>query len=345
MKTSKRICFFAQVRDRSLLELVQWYKNDLRILKELGHEVAVATRFREIPWNYDLYFSWWATTSIFPLIKATVFHKPLIVVAGGSEVVHLAEEPTAAAFRNKPLFVQAAVRLCLRHATRVLCVSQNIKHEVDALGATHSMVVYHGIDTDTYKPQIRQKDNIIFTISHVTHNHIKRKRLLEIIEAAKIVLSKFPDYRFVIAGAATPAIDTLAARIRQIGVTRNVIIVERMTEREKLDTFAKSKVYLQPTLHEGFGVSIAEAMSCGVPVVTSRVAAVPEVVGDCGLYVDPYDVEDIAAKVIMLLEDEGLRKDLSVRGRRRIVERFSYEKRKETLSRLIQELVDTHVGA
>jgi len=340
MREQKRvICFFAAVKDKGLLQLVQWYKNDIQILKDLGYEVRIATRFSEIPFRCDLYFSWWATSSILPLIKAQIGGTPIVVVAGGSEVVQLEEEPTDAAYRNKSLFVRKVVKYCLRHANKIICVSKNTKKEVDSLGAKNALVIYHAIDTEVYKPRTSTTRDIVFTISHFTENHIQRKRLFEIIEAARLVLSKFPNQQFVIAGAMINAIGKLQDRIMEAGLERNIQLLQGISESEKLECFAKSVLYLQPTLHEAFGVSNAEAMSCGVPVVTSRRAAVPEVVGDCGLYVDPYDAEDIAAKVILLIRDRSLREELGKKGRRRVVEHFSYHARKEAISELLKEFL------
>ena len=341
VQKQRSVCFFVRLKDRSLLELIQWYKNDIRLLKDLGYKVITAVKFNEIPWRCDLYFSWWVTSSFYPLIKSKLMQKPIVVVAGGSEVVHLEEEPTVAAYQNKPLLVRQVIKYCLRHADKVICVSKSIKKEVDSLGAKDSIVVYHGIDTEFYKPQMSTVKDIIFTVSHFTENHLQRKRLLEIIEVAKYVLSEFPGIRFIIAGAKkeNTVINKLQDRIRKAGLEHKVLLVQRISETEKLNLLARSALYLQPTLHEGFGVSIAEAMSCGVPVVTSKRAAVPEVVGDCGLYVDPYDVEDIAAKVLLLLRDKSLREELGKKSRERIVKFFSYEKRKENISKLLREIL------
>jgi len=339
MEMRKKVCFFAAVKDKSLVNLIQWYKNDIRILKELGFDVKVATRFSEIPFDVDFYFSWWATTSIFPMIIAKIRRKPIIVVAGGSEVVHLESEPTAAGYLNKPFIVREVIKCCLKYATAVISVSRSIKREADDLGARNNVLIYHGIDTEVYKPVSSSERNIIFTISKLTESHIVRKKIFTVIDAAKYVVEAYPNLKFVIAGAKSGAIDKVNQRIVDYGLEKHVLLPGRISEKEKLSYFSRSLIYLQPTIHEGFGLAIAEAMSCGVPVVTSRVAAVPEVVGDCGLYADPDDPKNVADKVKLLLVNDELRKELAEKGRQRIKENFSYEIRRQRIKELLDAIL------
>jgi alpha-1,3-rhamnosyl/mannosyltransferase len=83
--------------------------------------------------------------------------------------------------------------------------------------------------------------------------------------------------------------------------------------------------FVYPSLYEGFGLPVLEAMACGVPVLASNVSSLPEVVGDAGLMEDPKDVDAIAQGMIRLWEDETLRRELSARGLRQAAT-FSWER-------------------
>jgi glycosyltransferase involved in cell wall biosynthesis len=85
-----------------------------------------------------------------------------------------------------------------------------------------------------------------------------------------------------------------------------------------------------PSLYEGFGLPVVEAMALGAPVITSTVTALPEVAGDAALLVDPYDVDAIRTAMLRLLQDDGLRADLRARGRRRAAE-FTWERAADTV--------------
>ena len=89
--------------------------------------------------------------------------------------------------------------------------------------------------------------------------------------------------------------------------------------------YSAADLFVFPSLYEGFGLPALEALACGTPVVTSSVSALPEVVGDAALQVDPLDVEALAEAMERLLRDDGLRADLRERGLRR-AEEFSWER-------------------
>ncbi|NSW81650.1 MAG: glycosyltransferase [Syntrophothermus sp.] len=93
-----------------------------------------------------------------------------------------------------------------------------------------------------------------------------------------------------------------------------------------------------PSLYEGFGFPPLEAMACGTPVVVSKVASLPEVVGDAGVYVDPYDVEDIARGIYTVLSDSKLRAELRQRGLER-AKLFSWEKTAEETLAVFEEVL------
>ena len=83
-----------------------------------------------------------------------------------------------------------------------------------------------------------------------------------------------------------------------------------------------------PSLYEGFGLPILEAMACGCPVVTSKEGSLPEVAGDAAFYVDAYDMNNIAEGIEKVFKDEKLRKELSEKGLEN-VKRFSWKKTAE----------------
>jgi glycosyltransferase involved in cell wall biosynthesis len=98
-------------------------------------------------------------------------------------------------------------------------------------------------------------------------------------------------------------------------------------------------IYVHPAGHESFGISIAEAMSCGLPVITTRRGAIPEVVGDARLYVPFNDESSLAEAILTLLNNEELRKELSIKARERAVKMFDVSIRAEKLKKLIDRVI------
>jgi len=92
-----------------------------------------------------------------------------------------------------------------------------------------------------------------------------------------------------------------------------------------------------PSLYEGFGLPVLEAMTLGTPVVTSREASLPEIAGDASLLVDPYDADDIARAITTIVNDADLRAELSRRGRLQAT-KFTVERYRERVDALYASL-------
>jgi glycosyltransferase involved in cell wall biosynthesis len=113
-----------------------------------------------------------------------------------------------------------------------------------------------------------------------------------------------------------------------------------ISREQKISLMQHCKIYVSPSWYEGFGLTILEAMSCGAPVISSPVGAVPEVVGDAGLLVDGTSPEAIADAVNRYAEDATLREEVGRRGRIRAETEFPYSRRKRDLAKVIADLLE-----
>ena len=103
-----------------------------------------------------------------------------------------------------------------------------------------------------------------------------------------------------------------------------VVLTGALPEAELDALYRGASAFVYPALYEGFGLPVLEAMTRGVPVITSNTSSLPEVAGDAALEVDPGSVREIAAAIQTLLEDRPLQERLAARGRAR-AERFSWD--------------------
>ena len=231
-----KICFFAGVEDKSLLSLVQWYDNDIRILKEIGFDVTIATKWSEIPWNSDLYFAWWPTKGVFPLLKARFSHKPIIIVAGGSEVVH--SYNLEYNFTNSGFLKKKTIIFTLRNADKVLAISKAAESEIIALVPKANVeTVYLSVDTQTFSRSENKNRDIIFTISHLNKENVYRKGIFSIVRSARQIVDKFPWLKFVIAGRKLDAFEQVFAEVKKFGLTDNFIFPGKISNEEKIEYF------------------------------------------------------------------------------------------------------------
>ena len=99
----------------------------------------------------------------------------------------------------------------------------------------------------------------------------------------------------------------------------------RLAPGELVRAYQGATAFAYPSLYEGFGLPVLEAMACGVPCVTADTSSLPEVVGDAGLLVDPRNVAELAAALQRLVAEPALAADLAARGRER-ARRFTWQR-------------------
>jgi glycosyltransferase involved in cell wall biosynthesis len=103
-------------------------------------------------------------------------------------------------------------------------------------------------------------------------------------------------------------------RLERMTGDGSVVKIGHIPDEVLAGLYRRANAFVFPSLAEGFGLPVVEAMACGVPVVTSRVSSLPEICGDAALLVDPNDTDEIASAIAHLLGDRGLRRRLSDRG-------------------------------
>ena len=112
--------------------------------------------------------------------------------------------------------------------------------------------------------------------------------------------------------------------IKELKLEEHVLLPGYVHAEDVPIFYSAAEVFVYPSLYEGFGLPVIEAMSCGVPVVTSRGSSLEEVAGTAALSIDPLDVEAIAQAIVKVLGDSELRKQLSEAGLARS-KQFSYK--------------------
>jgi glycosyltransferase involved in cell wall biosynthesis len=141
-----------------------------------------------------------------------------------------------------------------------------------------------------------------------------RKNYGRLIEALSHLRERGLDVNVVIAGGRGWLEDPIYAAIEQYGTSEHVHFIGFAADEDLPALYSGAVCVALPSLYEGFGLPILEAMACGVPVLTSNISSLPEVAGDAALTVTPTDIEAIAAALTRLVEDGQLRDDLIQRG-------------------------------
>ena len=200
-------------------------------------------------------------------------------------------------------------------------------------------VVYPGYDPDTYSVDGRDETRGRGAGGYLLYvgNLLPHKNLLCLLDALAILRRRHPA-RLVIRGDGQPAYArAVRERVETLGLGDAVSFQGYAADQALRHLYAGAACLVLPSLREGFGLPVLEAMACGTPVVTSSTSSLPEVGGDAALRVDPHDAIDLADAMYRVLADADLREDLRERGLK-WVRGFGWRRTAEQMSRLIDEV-------
>ena len=223
----------------------------------------------------------------------------------------------------------------IKNADKLICISEFTKNELlkyyPNVDESKIEVVYNGfeyneialtqqtIDSTLHKFNII-KDYLLFVGTLSPHKNIER-----IIEAFNKVRNEGYDYQLVICGKKGWLYEDIFKKVKELKLEKEVIFTDYVTDEELEVLYKNTKLFVFPSLYEGFGFPPIEAMAREVPVIASREGAIPEVVGDAAIFCDAYDLENIKESIIKIIKDKNLKISLINQGLQRCVH-FSWEK-------------------
>jgi glycosyltransferase involved in cell wall biosynthesis len=159
-----------------------------------------------------------------------------------------------------------------------------------------------------------------------------RKNLVRLVQAFSELLARTAhgsspasDLQLVLAGQKGWLYEEVFARVRRLNLTNRVTLTGYVPDADLPILLSGALAFVFPSLYEGFGLPVLEAMACGTPVVCSNTSSLPEVAGDAALLVDPLDTEALSEGLSRIVQDEALRRDLAERGFAQ-VQRFSWKR-------------------
>jgi glycosyltransferase involved in cell wall biosynthesis len=237
----------------------------------------------------------------------------------------------------------------IRRADRLICDSHSTLHDLGRiLGVPLEkvLVIYPGVLPD-YRPRdpkyaaqyiarkYQTSENYICTVGTVE----PRKNVVALVEAVRILRAR-GDFgaQLLIAGGSGWRNSSIYESVGRAGLTEREIKFLGYVPEEDLPTlYSGARIFVFPSLYEGFGIPLIEAMACGVPVVASNVSSIPEVVQDAGILVSPRRPQEFADAVARLESDPELRFALIEKGLRRARD-FRYDIAAQKVLRLFEEV-------
>lgn len=236
-----------------------------------------------------------------------------------------------------------------KKATRIATVSEFSKKDIVQtyqIEASKIDVIYNGANTDfkpiseSEKQNIREKytqQQAYFLFVGTLH---PRKNILKLLLAFNQFKKETTlPMKLVLAGKKmwwTPDIELV---FKQMEFKNDVVFTGRVSNEELVKITAAAYATTYVPVFEGFGIPLVEAMQCGVPVITSNVTSMPEVVGDAGILVNPFSENEIAKAMIKLAKDETLRSELAEKGMQQAT-LFSWKKSAKLLMEAIKTTIE-----
>jgi len=250
-------------------------------------------------------------------------------------------------------------RITADHAERIVTVSYAMRDHLVRLGYQERKirVVYNGIDVEKYSPtrvsseaRLETRKDLGISSDEFMILFVGRLSWVKgadtLVQSMPEILSSVPNAKLVIVGVGDQQ-ELLKYEVSKLGIEDKVILkYEFLPEDEKIKVYAASDVCVFPSKYEPFGIVCTEAMSMGKPVVVGargvsgfREQVVPSGPNQCGFHINPYDPHDIAKFIIILLEDEDLRRKCGENARRRVLDLFTWQRVAENTIRVYNEVV------
>ena len=233
--------------------------------------------------------------------------------------------------------------LSIKKATQIIAVSKTTKKDIVKnyqINENKISVVYNGFEKQDQRSniknqsdslKIKNKEKFILFVGTIQ----PRKNLSVLIDAFSEFALTNKDFKLIIVGKKGWLYNDIFEKVKIMKLKDKIIFAGHVDDNELVGYYKNAFCLVLPSLYEGFGIPVLEAMSYGCPVISSFTSALPEVGGDASLYFDPKNSGDLLEKLRELKDNKELRKELILKGRQRI-KNFSWEKcGRETLDVII----------
>lgn len=311
--------------DQKIIQKLTGVKNHPGLIQT---PVPATPTYQRLTWGL-LYWQWRTRhdqldvfhTSYYPVPRLAV---PTVLTVNDLRFVHLPK--TYRPWRR--LFLKLMVKPSLLRASRIITISNHTKEVIvgyfkvpaDKIDVVHIPADprFHPVTEKIILDRARQRyslpEQFILFVGHIE----PRKNLKRIIKAFRYLqATEQLSHKLVIVGVPSFDFESVVKKVDQYNLTDNIILTGYVADEDMPAVYTMADILVFPSLYEGFGVPVIEAMACGTPVITSNITALPEVAGNAAILVDPYSVEMIATGIMKLLNDKHLYTEMVHKGLKR----------------------------
>ena len=244
--------------------------------------------------------------------------------------------------KHQYIYYKYLMPLLLKKAYKVVCISNNTKKDLQNFYNVDDdkiVTIYNGFDNKLFNvknidKEVLSKYDIDYEYMVMVGASYPHKNLEIIIESYKGIEDSV-ECKLVIVGKDSDYIRRLKTLTNKLGLEDKVIFLGYVPDEDLPSLYGCAKAFLYPTLYEGFGLPILEAMASGTIVMCSDNSSLPEVAGDATVTFDAKDKEDIGKKILYIINNEEVREKLKMKSNENI-KRFSWEKCAEEIYEVIK---------
>ncbi|MHA1337924.1 MAG: glycosyltransferase family 4 protein [Promethearchaeota archaeon] len=232
------------------------------------------------------------------------------------------------------------IKFALKYSTIVLPISDySLKGCEMIIKKENKLRLYPGIDTNIFKKLNIEKKKYLLTTGYQHILRIKRKGFLDILEVFEELAKKYKDFKLIYLGNDKGGRKVIQNQVKIRNLDNKVVFKNFPSDIISYVNFLnKCFIYLQYSKHETFGISMCEAMACGIPVIASNKAALPEIINNCGLIA--ISKEDLLKKIELLINENKLYTLLSKKSIFLVKKFYSKDLRKRKLEKVITFLLN-----
>jgi len=248
---------------------------------------------------------------------------------------------------GRPLIYKLLFNETLKKANKIISISESTRND---------LVEYFDIESDKivtiplavnalYKHLPTEKTTIVKQKYNINYPYIlyvgtleARKNIARLIKAFYKLRKQGVSHKLIIVGKRGWKYKEIFDIIRELHLESDVIFTGYVRENDLPALYSAADVFVYPSIYEGFGLPLLEAMACGTPVITSNASSLPEVVNDAAVTVNPYDTDSLTNAIYAILSNNDLRSDLVRKGYKRAAS-YSWDK---CASRTVQVYNDVY---
>lgn len=328
----KKIVFYCK-DSLSNINRMEYYSLDIKALQDLGFEVEICTRYRDIPKKFDAIYIYWWTYALYPILLAKMKNKKAYV--SGVFNFEFPQWQDGVGYKQRPLLQRLLMKWAMKLSDANLITSlSDYENCSSSFKLKNSHYTPCCIGDEYFGVPRKSKNNTLMNIAWSSVSSLKRKGVFDIVSALKIVKDSGQSFSLKLMGARGDGEIMLLELIRDKGLSDCVEYIGEVSKEEKMKMLSLSSIYVQPSNYEGFGLATAEAMAAGLSIIACDVGDVRNTLGEHAHYVQNGNVEELAEKISELITSQNNSTSI-LKAKEYLKSKYSYKAKLKELREII----------